>query len=151
MNPENSLKLIDQLKRHEGFKQTLYKCSKGYLTIGYGHNCEAHGDCDKFTSRTITSTEAENILLSDISEATFSCVKYIKFFSDFSEIQQAVLINMVFNMGIGSLLNFKLMLKNLRLGNKPNTAREMMDSDWFPEVGKRSSELMFMILTEEWL
>ena len=35
-------KLIEQLKRHEGFKPNVYKCTKGHNTIGYGYNLDAN-------------------------------------------------------------------------------------------------------------
>lgn len=34
--------LIEDLKRHEGFRARPYLCSAGRVTIGYGHNLEAH-------------------------------------------------------------------------------------------------------------
>ncbi len=150
MNPETTAKLINQLKLHEGFSPTLYKCSAGYNTIGYGHNCDSHGDIEKFKNRTITRSEAECILLRDLNDTTSNCIKYIKFFSDLSEIQQAVLINMTFNMGISGLLKFKKMLKNFSLGYKTGIAREMLKSKWANQV-EREAELAFMILTEEFI
>lgn len=151
MNQETVSKLVVQLKRHEGFKSTLYKCPAGYLTIGYGHNCEAHEDVETYLNRSVSEIEASNLLYNDIHDTELCCIKNLKFFSNLSDIQQAVIINMAFNLGTGGLLTFKQMLKNFRLDYKTGIAREMMNSKWFSQVPVRASELMFMVLTEEWL
>ena len=49
--------LVDQIKRHEGFRSKVYKCSAGKWTIGYGRNVEDVG---------ITVTEAEYLLDKDL-------------------------------------------------------------------------------------
>lgn len=36
-----SQKLLNDLKRQEGFRATPYRCPTGHVTIGYGHNLEA--------------------------------------------------------------------------------------------------------------
>jgi lysozyme len=151
MNQENLIRLVDQLKRHEGFRSTLYKCPAGHLTIGYGHNCDAHQDSSKFKDRIISETEAENLLLSDLSDTQKDCVKNIRSFNSLSEIQQAVLLNMTFNMGIGTILLFKSFLKNLSAGFKKGIAQEMINSTWCSQVGKRATELVYMILTDEFI
>ena len=30
------MSLIDKIKKHEGYKSTVYQCTEGYDTIGYG-------------------------------------------------------------------------------------------------------------------
>ena len=30
------MNLLNQIKKHEGFKSSVYKCTEGYETIGYG-------------------------------------------------------------------------------------------------------------------
>lgn len=39
-----SAALLKDLKRHEGFRARPYLCTAGQVTIGYGHNLEAHPD-----------------------------------------------------------------------------------------------------------
>jgi len=47
------------IKKHEGFRQFVYKCPSGKLTIGYGRNLENRG---------ITIEEAEYLIRNDISD-----------------------------------------------------------------------------------
>ena len=51
------LNLLNQLRRHEGLRLDPYKCSEGYLTIGYGRNIETNG---------ISEAEAEFMLMNDL-------------------------------------------------------------------------------------
>ncbi len=30
------MSLLDKIKKHEGYKSTVYQCTEGYDTIGYG-------------------------------------------------------------------------------------------------------------------
>jgi lysozyme len=149
MTPENTPKLVDFIKRHEKFVCQLYKCPTGHLTIGYGHNCEAHGDVEKFKDRLITEEEAYNLLLTDINESTLDCVKFIQSFPSYSDIYQFVLLDMCFNMGIAKLLKFGKMLDFFENGPKKSIAREMINSHWCEQVGRRATELVFIILTGE--
>jgi lysozyme len=150
MNQTNLTNLVNQLKRHEGFVPTPKPCPAGFMTIGYGHNCDAHQDLDKYQGRIVSETEAHNLLLRDISEVMTSLTKSYKLFPVLSEIQQCVLINMAFNLGIEGLLKFKKMLKHLSTGNIKETSREMLKSRWATQV-EREAELVFMIMTEDWL
>jgi len=151
MNQQNLNSLVEMLKRHEGFRSELYKCPTGHLTIGYGHNCDAHGDIVKFQNRTVSIDEATNILLNDMAEARLDCLKFIRSFENVSEVQQAILIDMAFNMGIAKLTKFKDTLKAFSLDNRKGIAKGMIDSDWCSQVGKRATELVYMALTNEFI
>jgi lysozyme len=151
MSPEESIKLVDMLKRHEGFRPILYKCPAGYNTIGYGHNCDAHFDVEKYSNITITQTEAENLLLRDLNAASLDCIKFVRSFDCLSTPHQAVLLDMCYNLGIGKLLEFKKMLHAFILGDNKAAAREMFHSKWASQVSSRCTELLFMALAEEWI
>ena len=36
MIPKELQEIVEDIKRHEGFKPKVYKCTEGYDTIGYG-------------------------------------------------------------------------------------------------------------------
>jgi lysozyme len=151
MTPENLNNLVLMLKRHEGFRDQLYKCTAGHLTIGYGHNCDAHGDVEKYSGRLIATDEATNLLFRDIGEALKDCTKFVRSFVDFSDIQQAILIDMCFNLGINGLMAFKKMLKGFITGDHKAIAFEMLNSTWASQVGKRTADLIYMTFTDEFI
>jgi lysozyme len=151
MKQENLNNLLMMLKEHEGFVDHLYRCPTGHLTIGYGHNTEAHFDTAKFENRLITRTEAESLLLNDLNNAMTDCMKSIRSFINLSEVQQCVLIDMCFSMGLGGLLLFKKMLAALASDDLPKAARSLFDSRLASQAPRRVMRLIFMLLTDCWL
>ena len=59
---------------------------------------------------------------------------------------QRVLVNMCFNLGGTRLSKFKNMLAACRSHDWQEMARQMEDSRWFGQVGRRSIELQKMVL-----
>jgi lysozyme len=65
-------------------------------------------------------------------------------------VRQAVLIDMLYNLGLPKLSKFKKMLKALREADYDNAAAEMLDSKWRRDVGRRSFRLAEMMQHGEW-
>jgi lysozyme len=63
------------------------------------------------------------------------------------EVRARVLINMAFNMGIYGLMGFRRMLSAFYDGEFEKASREMIDSAWARQVGKRAIELAEMMRT----
>ena len=114
---------------------------KGALTIGWGHNLDAHG---------IPKAMAEVLLDDDLTEATHEVDARLTWAQDLSAPRRAVLIDMAFNMGIGGLLGFTNMLTAAERGDPPAVAREMRDSRWYQQVGARAERLVVQWLTDKW-
>lgn len=131
MQDLNSI-LLAQLKTDEGLSLTVYECTAGFLTIGYGRNLETRG---------ITKKEAELLLNNDIEIAQQETVLVFPKLADLSKNRQAVLINMCFNLGKTGLGNFKRMLAALDAKDFERAADEMLDSKWAHQVGLRARRL----------
>ena len=67
-----------------------------------------------------------------------------------SDVRQAVLIDMCYNLGYSGLMKFKNMIKAFADGNFERAAIEMEDSRWYKQVGDRSERLKKMVLTSKW-
>ncbi|MDX8383556.1 MAG: glycoside hydrolase family protein [Ghiorsea sp.] len=124
--------LIEQLKRHEGFRGQPYKCSAGKTTIGYGRNLDANP---------MTEYEAEILLKHDVEQAENELYGHYPSYRLLDETRRNVLINMVFNLGISRFLKFKKMHKALLHGDFREAAYEMRNSKWAIQVGARAVEL----------
>lgn len=122
---------IQRLVLHEGFKDKPYRCTAGKLTIGVGRNIEDRG---------ISRDEAYYMLSNDIRENEAQCMKRIPFFSNLDSERQYVLVDMAF-MGMERLLGFKKMLAALGVGNYKEAAKELLDSKYAKQVGKRAERL----------
>jgi len=134
-------KLIETLRRHEGVKNTLYKCTSDKWTIGVGRNLEDVG---------LSEEEIDMLLLNDIVRTKELMDDYIPWHNDLDEVRQEALINFVFNVGIGTTMKFKNAMAALEAHDYDTAAIEMLDSNWAKQVGSRAEEVTQMIKTGEY-
>jgi len=134
-------RLIETLRRHEGVKNTLYKCTSDKWTIGVGRNLEDVG---------LSEEEIDMLLLNDIVRTKELMDDYIPWHSDLDEVRQEALINFVFNVGIGTTMKFKNAMAALKEHDYDTAATEMLDSNWAKQVGSRAIEITQMIKTGEY-
>ncbi len=134
-------KLIETLRRHEGVKNTLYKCTSDKWTIGVGRNLEDVG---------LSEEEIDMLLLNDIVRTKELMDDYIPWHRDLDQVRQEALINFVFNVGIGTTMKFKNAMAALEEHDYDTAATEMLDSNWAKQVGNRAIEITQMIKTGEY-
>ena len=127
------MKLHEQIKRHEGFREKPYKCTAGKLTIGYGWNLDDG----------IEEHIAEFILIKQISKLQWHLLQEFEWFKskDITNAQRDVITNMCFNLGIGGFRKFKKTIKAIEERDFEEAAKEMLDSRWAVQVGERAEEL----------
>ncbi len=129
-------KVTPLLKAHEGLRLKPYTCTAGKLTIGYGRNLDDVG---------INKTEAEYLLTQDIHRAVHDARSLISNFENLSITRKAVLVDMMFNLGMHRLSQFKNMLQAIEDYNFKKASFEMLDSLWAVQVGTRASHLASMM------
>lgn len=135
-------KIVEQIKRDEGFRLAAYLDTGGTLTVGYGHNCKEYPvfGVRKAGDR-IQKTLAEELLKIDLLRAQKEINSFYPWVERLDYVRYAVLLNMCFNLGITRLKTFKKMFKALSCGNYSLAAKEMLNSKWAKQVGKRSARL----------
>jgi len=123
----------DRIKRHEGFRSRVYSDSLGIPTIGYGHNL-----------RTGLPQEILEIIFQlDLKQAYEDFIfrfpdKYKRHLND---VRKSVIIELIFNMGLKSLMAFKNMLSALERGDFETASKELLDSKYAKQVGERCAVL----------
>lgn len=145
--------LLARLPRSEGRTGKPYKDNVGKWTVGVGHNISANG---------LPAPMVVEILevggISDGSIVTLLNLDVDKAIKDASAIgvyqnldipRQSVLADMVFNMGLASVLNFVNTLGYLARSDWDNASRQMLESKWANEVGGRAIELAGIIKSGE--
>lgn len=127
-----------RLTRTEGRKNKLYDDAtgrepevKGKITGGIGWN---------FTDRGIPDQVIELLFELAYAEAVKGANK-IPVYAKLNLARKSVIIDMVFNMGFQKVLGFRNMLMRLNMGQYPEAADEMINSEWFHDVGNRAIEL----------
>jgi lysozyme len=122
---ENNLK--EMIKSNEGCRLTAYADSRGNLTIGYGHLL-------KFGS-SIPQTAADAIFEADFEKV---CTEYNSLKLELDPGRRAVIIDMIFNMGIANVRKFNMMIKHLHDKNWIQAAYELMNSEYAKQVPERA-------------
>lgn len=140
--------LKEQLIIDEGLRLDLYLCPKGKRTIGVGRNIDDNPLTEDeikvigtANPKHITVEQAMYLLDNDIKKTTDSLISKLQWVVDLPKTIIDVLINMAFNMGVNRLLKFKNMLKAMKEGRWSDAADQMVDSDWYGQVGNRARRL----------
>ncbi|MGM0656727.1 MAG: glycoside hydrolase family protein [Thermodesulfobacteriota bacterium] len=129
-------KLKEQLVDHEGIRLTPYLCSAGRRTIGIGRNLDQKG---------ISAPEAFYLLENDIRECLIDVKSVFPDFDNFPENIQLVLVDMRFNLGSSGFRGFRKMIDAARRRDWSGMKTEMVNSNWYNQVGRRSRNLARMV------
>jgi len=125
----------DKLKKilieHEGLKLKPYRDTVGRLTIGVGRNLDNVG---------ISPIEANFLLNNDI-ERVIEAIKDEEYFKNLEGDRKLVVMDMVFNLGPNGFKKFTKLIEAIKWQKWSDAAREMRDSTWYTQVGKRGQKL----------
>jgi len=133
--------LLNQLIRHEGMRLKPYKDTVGKTTIGVGRNLDDVG---------ITEEEAMMLLKRDMQVARTELLSTYPAFNFLSDERLHAFTNMVFNMGINRFGGFKNMIAAVVVHDYSEAAKQMLDSRWAKQVGRRAIELSEQVRTDEY-
>lgn len=125
--------LISRIKEHEGFMGTVYKCSEGFDTIGYG------------TRLPLSQEEAELLLNYRLKQKIKDFEQKEPFLNNLPLNKQEILIEMSYQMGVNGVLKFKKMWEALKHGDYQTASKEALNSMWAkqtPDRAKKLSDLM---------
>ena len=130
------MSLIDDIKKHEGFKSTVYQCTEGYDTIGYG-----------FAIKDLKlSEEVCNIILAEkLAKLQFDISNKFEWFEDSPEIVRNVVINMCYQLGLTGFSKFKQTIYYLETEQYEEASLECLDSLWAKQTPNRAKELSELI------
>lgn len=124
----------EMIQRHEGYRDRVYLDTEGIPTVGYGHAF-------------IVGSKVPFDVCNKLFDYDFQSVveDYDRLSLDLDSIRKAVLLDMLFNLGLPRLSKFVKFLQALREKDYDRAAEEMRDSKWFRQVGSRGRELVKMM------
>ena len=139
----NIEKLQKELEIDEGCKYEIYLDHLGYATFGIGHLIiEEDPEYGETVGTVISNFRVAEAFESDIERVLSDCNLLYKDFEDLPEEAQRVIANMMFNMGLTRLSNFKNMKLSVDARNWDVAADEMVDSKWYYQVPNRAKRLV---------
>jgi lysozyme len=119
--------LKSSIKAEEGLKLDVYRDSLGNLTVGYGHLVRCGSK--------ITQAAADSLFEADFKKAVTG---YGTLGLKLDPVRRAAIIDMIFNMGIGNVQQFKRMITHLKDRSWVQAAYELMESEYAKQVPARA-------------
>ena len=133
--------LFDDLERDEGLRLTAYQDTVGRWTIGYGH-AEGVQEGDVWSLN-----QAIDALHQDVARAVAQLDDTFPWWRSLDDVRQDVMVELIFNMGIGTLSTFVNTLRSIEAHNWPMASAGLLASKWAGQVGARATRLAAMMKT----
>ena len=133
-------RLLESVKKHEGYRNKVYLDTLGKRTVGVGHLCvEDFWEDDKEYEEKFLMTILEHDLQTAIKGAKelmedHGC-------ADIDEQAEEILIEMVFQLGKNGVSKFRNMWKALAEKNYIGASYEMLDSRWAKQTPNRANAM----------
>jgi len=152
-------KTLPITKWAEGFREGVYEDSEGIPSVGFGFNLRtAHirkelenvgYDIENIKNRNevVDEAKAEIVLKRLMVQALNDAKQFVNNFDELDPIAQIVLVDMSYNMGLTKLSKFKNFKSALESQDYYSAKKEMIDSKWYTDVGRRSKRLVQLMDT----
>ncbi len=122
------------LIKYEGYRTKPYRDNAKWA-VGIGHNLSGDEPI-----RNYTKEEVEELFARDLARAQDICAKIYAGFEQFSPNVKLVLVSLAFNLGETGLRKFIKFNGYVNQMDWENAAKELEDSKWYGQVGKRGRE-----------
>ena len=133
-------RLLESVKKHEGYRNKVYLDTLGKRTVGVGHLCvEDFWEDDKEYEEKFLM----EILQKDLQQAIRGARSLMEKHdcADIDEQAEEILIEMVFQLGMTGVSKFKNMWKALAELNYVGASYEMLDSRWSKQTPNRAKAM----------
>lgn len=161
----NAARLIEIIEQDEGRENDRYRDTEGNWTIGVGHNMAEPIEPDAYALVTGQAVDEPTVIPDDITSIYDDAVNEIRdddietatddaiyflcrngsqsHWDGLSDVRREIIINMAFNMGRPTLLDFNRFRNALLESDWEEAADEMEDSEWAREdVPVRAARLI---------
>ena len=136
----NMDRLLQSVKKHEGYRNKVYLDTLNKRTVGVGHLCvKAFWEDDKEYEEKFLMTILEHDLQTAIKGAKDLMQEHGC--SDIDEVAEEIIIEMVFQLGKTGVSKFRNMWKALSALEYSTAASEMLDSRWAKQTPNRAQNM----------
>ena len=126
------MSLIEQIKKHEGFRSTVYQCTEGYDTIGYGFAIK-----DLKLSKEV----CDIILTEKLAKLQLNISNKFEWFDNSPDPIKDAVTNMCYQMGVSGFSKFKKTIYYLETEQYEEASTECLDSLWAKQTPNRAKEV----------
>jgi len=129
-------RLLQSVKKHEGYRNKVYLDTLGKRTVGVGHLCvEDFWEDNKEYEEKFLMT----ILKHDLQTAIKGADRVLVECPVLDDLAKEIIVEMVFQLGETGVSKFKNMLKALKVPDYQTAAIEMLDSKWAKQTPERAA------------
>ena len=125
------------IEKHEGYRDVIYLDSIGIPTLGWGHALHIGSKVPIEVSGKFFEQDFKEALRNYDS---------LEFPRDVTDEIKAVILDMLFNLGLTRFKGFKNFIAAARRMDREGMAYHMMQSKWAEQVGSRATEDRDIIL-----
>ena len=150
-------RIAQLIATHEGKRYLAYRDTAGLLTIGIGFNLERRGgkqhiealnlNYDDVCSGTcsLEDDHVQQLFEYDMNQAIADAAEAVETFPSLPDEAQAVVVDMIFNLGSAGFRKFKKLIAALEVADFCTAANEMQDSQWSRQVLNRAKDDIYLI------
>jgi len=126
------------IAKHEGYVNHVYLDSRGFPTAGIGHLLTGGG---WHVGEPVSAEQITAWFHSDVATAIAGAKGVMgASFDRLDEARKMVIIDMVFNLGVGGFAGFHHTIAAIESGAYAQAASDMLQSAWASQVGSRATE-----------
>jgi GH24 family phage-related lysozyme (muramidase) len=137
---------------HEGIRHAVYLDTEGIQTVGVGFNLERAGARQRIAAcgvdyeqlcegtATLTAAQAQQLFEDDLDNAITDARQIVRNFDDQPSEVQAVIVDMVFNLGAAGFRKFRMAIACLEDKDYQGAAKELKNSKWATQVPNRAND-----------
>lgn len=134
-------RLVNSIKKHEGFVPKFYRDSLDFWTVGYG---------TRMNEVEVSKELATEWLMKELEEK-YEQLRYVQGFELLSDVRKDVLLEMAYQMGVSGVMKFQKMWAAIRGERWERAADEMLDSRWAKsQTPKRAAVLAWRFRHDRW-
>lgn len=143
----DTVALRHQLIIHEGLVKKSYIDTTGLLHGGIGHLMRTNEIPIYPLGTPITDAQIETWYTQDSTSAIKISQELIgTVWSDLSDIRKRAVIDLAYNLGKARLARFTKFIAAMKMKDYNTAGKELRDSKWFSQVGRRGTNVITMIV-----
>ena len=146
LSKDGKLELINELKREEGFRASIYQCSEGVDTIGYGFNVKYLSkdelDLNGGFIEPMSEEVATQILNSKVKKLIKSVDEVYSWIDNLPEVVKIGIYDMIYQLGIKGFGSFVNTQKYLKLLDYNKAIENIKNSKWAKQTPRRANNLI---------
>jgi lysozyme len=141
------VKVRDLIISHEDRRTVPYRDSKGIITWGIGRNVE---QVPFSTDELVLVEQLIDLMYANDERACMADLLSFSWFSGLDDVRKAACMDLRFNLGPNKLRGFVKFLAAMARGDYARAGAELVDSDWYTQVGRRGPRIVRMIQLGVW-